>query len=310
MKHNILSVLLLMIISPVVWAGNDVNVDLGNQTLLISQSLNSVFGQKTVTLPALCANCSNVTVKWEPLVPRLADSSASPGTYLFASGIKGIAIQINTKISGTPLSAEQPISFQVGLVKVSETVEAGTEVLSKPLLKWSLFSKKESITSSVPEKEGIITVGGTLKIGSCELGTKNLYIKLKPVSVNEINNVNIGEIVTTGSQSSQIQVKCTAGVFNSLKASFNAANTILNTDEIIEPNNNKESIGVGFILKGGDNGGNNPIQTIHWNKEPLILNVPEDGVLNYPLTAYYTPITRPVSAGEITATVNFTINYP
>ncbi|EBV1274882.1 type 1 fimbrial protein [Salmonella enterica subsp. enterica serovar Java] len=309
MKRNVLSVL-LMIISPVVWAVSEVtHVDLGNQTLLVSQPLNSVFGQKTVTIPALCPdNCGDVTVEWTAMAPLLADIPSAPGTWLFDSGVKGIAIQISTKIPGAQPSAGESVSFQVGLVRVRQEVTSGTALLSKPLLKWSLLSRKRTGEQPVIEKEGSIVVGGNLAIGSCVLQSNSLTLNLKPVSVNEIKKVKPGELVTTGHSDpskpeSIIGVECTPGVFSSLSANFMATTTLNKT--VIKTN---EGTGVGFIVQGGGEGTNK--STINWNGEPLILNVPANGQLSYPLTAFYTPTSDIVKAGDITAQASFTISYP
>ncbi len=309
MKCNALSVLLI-IISPVVWGADDYDtrVELGNPTLSFSQPLNREFAQKTFTQPALCErDCSDVAVKWTSLAPLLNTSTPDRGIYRFESGIKGIEIQINTQTSGTQLSAGQPVSFQVGLVRASRDVAVGTMPLSKPLLKWSLLSKKKSGLSSVPEKEGTITVRGGLTVSGCELKTDSLDFNLASVNINDLKKTTPGKPFTGIRDSQSIVVDCIPGAFSSLHAVFKAGNimsgnpTIINTDE--------NDTGVGFIVLGGEGSNQRPVS---WNEtgEPLTLNVPPDGHFSYPLTAFYTRTSDTVKAGSINAHAQFTISYP
>ncbi|EBL9224830.1 type 1 fimbrial protein [Salmonella enterica] len=302
MKRNILSVLLI-IISPVVWADNEVTrVELGSPTLDVSQPLNEVFGQKTVTLPALCTkDCSDVTVKWEPLATRLTDVQTPPGVWLFDSGVKGIAIQIRTQPGKKP-SAGQPVEFQVGLVRVTQEVAGGSVLLVRPLLQWGLFRQTKD-GQTTQEKTGQIVVNGNLTAGSCVLKQNSLAFNLNTVTINEIKKTEPGKPVISSGDRQSIAVDCTPGIAD-LNVSFRAQTVNGNNTVIKATHENKgEAAGVGFIIE-------NKEQAISWDGTPLTVKVPEDGHLVYPLTAYFTPTGAGIiDAGNINGIASFDINY-
>ncbi|EFS9644173.1 type 1 fimbrial protein [Salmonella enterica] len=302
MKRNVLSALLI-IISPVVWADDAVTqVDLGSLTLDVSQSLNVEFGQKTVTLPALCTeDCSDVTVKWGALATRLTDIQPKPGVWLFDSGVTGIAIQISAKQDEKP-SAGQSVMFDVGLVRVTQEVAGGSVLLERPLLQWVLSRQtKDGLTTQ--EKTGQIVVRGSLKAGSCVLKTENLVFNLKPVTINDIKKTENWQPVISSGDEQQIKVDCTPGV-TGLSASFSAQTVSGNNTVIRAIHENKGDVaGVGFIIE-------NKERAISWDNNPLAIKVPGDGHLVYPLTAYVTPTgAGAIDAGNINGTASFNINY-
>ncbi|EAS4232742.1 type 1 fimbrial protein [Salmonella enterica] len=301
MKRNALSVL-LMIISPVVWADNhDVTVNLGNLTLQASQPVNSVFAEKEVNIPALCtADCDDVTVTWTPLAKYL--SSPEKGVYQFESGIKGIAIQIRTKNMEMQPSVGQPVSFTAGLVRTSLVVGGGMTTLP-PLLQWTL--KKDG--QPVPGKQGNVIVGGSLTTGSCVLMQKNLVFRLNPVDTSKIKNTTPGEPVTGSGNRQSINVDCTPGIAYPIDISFKAKMTKGNKNIIQATRGSGLDAGVGFIIKGGDD----EKDTISWDGIPINVSVPADsGQLRYPLTAYLTPLAGgAIEAGDFTGSASFDINY-
>ncbi|EKS5642474.1 type 1 fimbrial protein [Salmonella enterica] len=303
MKRNVLSALLI-IISPVVWADDEVTpVDLGNPTLAVSQPLNEVFGQKTVTFPALCTkDCSDVTVKWTPLATRLTDIQTKPGVWLFDSGVKGIAIQISAKPDEKPSSAGQPVAFDVGLVRVTQEVAGGSVLLERPLLQWGLFRRIEG-GQTIQEKTGRIVVKGNLTAGSCVLKQNSLVFDLKTVSINDINKTSPGKPVISSGAEQSIEVDCTPGGTD-LSVRFRAQTVAGNNTVIKATHENKgEATGVGFIIENNE-------RTISWDGMPLTIKVPAEGHLIYPLTAYVTPTgAGVVNAGHINGSASFEVNY-
>lgn len=302
MKCNVLSVL-LMIISPVVWAdSNDMPVDLGSQTLRVSQPVNSEFAVKNVTIPAMCtSNCDGAIVTWTPLA-RYRETKEK-GVYLFDSGIKGIAIQISTEKMDIQPSAGRSVSFTAGLVRTSQDV-GSTAILSVPLLQWQLKAEKNGQDVL---KQGRVVVRGNLTTGSCVLNQKDLVFKLKPVDIRQIKNTSQGAPVTASGDQQFISVDCIPGVADSLDMSFKAL-TVEGANYIMKATSgNSHRVGVGFIFKGGDA----EKDTISWDGTPVNVSVPaESGQLRYPLTAYLTPVPDgTIEADDFTGSASFEINY-
>lgn len=299
MKFRILALFISTAAIHMASADTLTRVELGNQVLRVSQPLNVVFARQPVTLPPLChGDCSGVTVKWNALAPRLNTVNSPPGEYLFDSGVKGIAIRIDASQQSGSVPADQPLTLQVGLVKISQDVAAGVMTLSTPLLQWELTSSGAGSLQS--ESRGQIVVGGSLTAGSCEPNAGTLTFNLPPVRLADLKRTVPGQPVAGQSDSQAIAVTCTPGIATALSATF-FASTAEGNPRIVQSDNP----GVGFLMVDGDYH-----QTLYWDKtHPLVYPIPASGQTRIPLSVYYTPTGQDIQAGKVMAQAQFTIDY-
>lgn len=278
------------------WAERDFVADLGRASIPLNQPLNAPFVEHAFSLPPLCtADCKGVKVTWTPLSRQITDNRQSD-TYLFDSGLSGIAISLKATAQG---GAENASSFIVGLVRTSAVSGAGELNLSHPVARWEVSKKNAQGIDEVTDS-GMITVKGNITAGSCAPSAGTLKFNLPPVSVADLKHSAPGERVGSVNDTRSIKVICTPG-YAELVSVYFSGETADGNRTILKTSNDS----IGFIMKEGVGD-----SVIRWGDSiPLALRLPDSGQLDIPVTAYYTRLSNTVQSGKVSAVAQYTLQY-
>lgn len=278
------------------YAEREFIADLGRASIPLNQPLNAPFVERSFTLPPLCtSDCEGIKVTWTPLSRQFTDNQQG-NTYLFDSGLPGIAVRLKATTQG---GGEVANSFMVGLVRTSEGSGAGELNLSHPIARWEVSKKSAQGIDEVTDS-GMITVKGNITAGSCAPSAGTLKFNLPPVSVSDLKHSAPGERVGSVNDSQMIKVICSPGYAELVSVYFNGE--IANGNRTILKTSNDS---IGFIVKEGV--GN---RVIRWGDSiPLALSLPNTGQLDIPVTAYYTRLNDRIQAGKVSAVAQYTIQY-
>lgn len=270
--------------------------DLGRASVPLNQPLSIPFVERSFSLPPLCtSDCEGVRITWTPLARQIADNRQAD-TYLFDSGLSGIAVSLKATSQGGPENAS---SFMVGLVRTSEASGAGELSLSHPVARWEVSKKNAQGINEVTDS-GMITVKGNITAGSCAPSAGTLKFKLPSVNVAELKRIPPGERVGSVNDTQSIKVICTPGYAELVSVYFNGE--IAGGNRTILKTSNDS---IGFIMKEGVGD-----SVIRWGDSvPLALRVPDTGQLDIPVTAYYTRISDNIQAGKVSAVAQYTLQY-
>lgn len=288
--------LLALVSASSAFAEKSFMADLGRSAIPLNQPLNTPFVERAFSLPPLCtSDCEGVNVKWVPLTRQLTDNRQSDA-YIFDSGLSGIAVRLKATAQNGP---ENAANFTVGLIRTSETSGAGELSLSHPVARWEVSKKNAQGVDEVMDS-GTITVRGNITAGSCAPSVGTLKFTLAPVSVADLKHYAPGEPVGSMNDTHSIKVICTPGYAELVSVYFSGEIAGGNRN-ILKTSN--DSIGV-IIREGvGDS-------VIRWgDSTPLALRLPDTGLLDIPVTAYYTRLSDHIQAGKISAIAQYTLQY-
>ncbi|EEK3693934.1 hypothetical protein G9Z29_004417 [Salmonella enterica] len=257
-----------------------VHTVLAEQTVVLA--LNECFGER----------CKNYRIRWESIGNTI---SSSPGTkkFLFSSGVSGIGIEADTSMFN--LFDRQEIVFRV--LKLGIKNGSGSFYNGQPLLKWYLETLQNGSWDVV--QTGVLRVDGSLHAGTCSPIQGDLHFDMMPVSINMLKELRIGEKLHNFASHQSIPVKCSPGVADMFSIRFSG----------------EHYQGAPWILKAGNNVGfiaevTTSEKRIMWNSsESYDGAIPESGIVDIPITVYYTKAGNDIGSGEIQAHGTFTISY-
>ncbi|WP_370612384.1 fimbrial protein [Citrobacter meridianamericanus] len=270
--------------------------DLGRSAIPLNQPLNTPFVERSFSLPPFCtSDCGGVKVTWTPLARQIT-GNWQRDTYLFDSGLSGIAVSLKATSQGGPENAS---SFMVGLFRTSEASGAGELSLSHPVARWEVSKKNAQGIDEVTDS-GMLTVKGNITAGSCAPSAGTLNLSLPPISVADLKHYAPGERVGSVNDTRSIKVICTPGYAGLVSVYFSGEAADGNRT-ILKTSNDS----VGFIIKEGVGD-----SIIRWGDGiPLALHLPDTGQLDIPVSAYYTRLSDNIQAGKVSAVAQYTMQY-
>ena len=270
------------------------DVSFGNITPKIDTPANAVLAEKNIILAlnTCVENNCETRIRWEPIGNIISSWSGSK-KFLFTSNVPGIGIEAD--ISLFKLANRQEIIFR--LFKLSAKNGTGSFNNGLPLLKWYL-EKKEKGDWKVTET-GIIRVDGSLHAGTCSPIQGDLQFNIRPVSLNMLKNLRIGEKLPDFADHQSISIRCTPGVAENFSVRFNGE-YYQGTPWILKGSND-----IGFIAEVTVND-----SLVLWNgSESYDGPIPESGRVDIPLTVYYAKAGENIRGGEVHARGQFIMSY-
>lgn len=273
-----------------------VTVEMKNLERQLSQQQNTVYGEQQLTTK-FSPVCNTCTVTWTSTTKELTGVNATvlgSKPYLFASGIKGVALSVRPTDNG---------ELWVGLMNSSQLTEgpvAGNMTL--PGL-FRLEKGSDGITHQYP-----VILTGNIIAPSCEMGSGQVEtITIGDVLQRDLQNVGKGEPLTIISGSTSFSLHCVANA--NLTLTFKGGHPdglpwVLKATSDSNTNTSADS-GVGFIVKATGNE-----KAAIWDDftELIVPVVPGQRALQF--TAMYTRTSDNIILGPVSATGMIIVNIP
>ncbi|EGN2451063.1 fimbrial protein [Salmonella enterica] len=271
-----------------------VTVDVKNLERQLSQQQNTVYGEQQLTTK-FSPVCNTCTVTWTSTTKELTGVNATvlgSKPYLFASGIKGVALSVRPTDNG---------ELWVGLMNSSQLTEgpvAGNMTL--PGL-FRLEKGSDGITHQYP-----VTLTGNIIAPSCEMGSgQKMTIGLDDVTTGALQNVNLGEPLKAISGSTSFSLHCVANANLTMTFKGEHPDGLPWVLKATSDSNTSADSGVGFIVKATGNE-----KAAIWDDFTELIVPVVTGQRALQFTAMYTRTGEEIIPGDVKATGMIIVNFP
>jgi type 1 fimbria pilin len=320
-----------------------VSVVFGVHSLAPATPVNSrvAFISQNITLPeVVCSHCGGDGTRWESawLVSPgngLNDETAQDtGWYVFASGVEGIGIGIQTDVNNPAGHSNEgqgnrlPLSgaLNIGLVRLQHDNGAGLATLLPARFK-RITVFYDDAHRALYTQEDTVQVSANLNVPTCTSQAGNLSFKLPDIGQvflkNSLAAGDYSELLFSPPQ--QVVTNCSNNTRH-LRIRFmpsgSVTDSVLGADTILVGHDaSGQETGVGYVMKYDAQGfGRQRQGVVQWNSQlPLVLINPAPGgdgnslpqSITVSLQAYYArpKNTKAVVAGEIVAKGMYQVSY-